>query len=320
MTRPSASTPSACATAWTSAYDFVHSVRDRRYRYIRNYQPQRILGEHQAYGWQSIAYQAWERAHLAGELNEVQGRFWKPKPVEELYDIHADPHEVKNLAAESAHRAELQRLRRALDAHILATNDNGFIPEGSPGEGYHESRAPGVYPLKAVLETANVAIARDPNNVPRFAAGLAHDNATVRFWNAQGLVLAGQIPKDAGETLARRISVESDANVRCALAEALIVYGDHAAARQALVAVLQGDAHDKAKLRALNVLTVLPPEELRPAREAIATFSSVPDEYLQSASKYLVLKIDGQYRPEARTVGVGNFKVDPRHPIGDPQV
>ena len=301
-------------------YDLVHSVRDRRYRYIRNYQPQRIPGEHQAYGWQSIAYQAWERAHLAGELNEVQGRFWTPKPVEELYDIHADPHEVKNLAADPAHRAELERLRQALDGHMLATNDNGFIPEGSPGEGYHESRARGVYPLKTVLETANLAIARDPDNVARFAEGLAHANATIRFWNAQGLVLAGRIPKDVGERLAQRIGVEPDANIRCAIAEALIVYGDHATARQALVAVLQGDAPEKAKLRALNVLNVLPPEELRPARDVIGEFSDMRDEYFHQAAKYLTLKIDGQYRPDARTVGTSNFKVDPRHPMGDPQV
>jgi arylsulfatase A-like enzyme len=301
-------------------YDLVHSVRDRHYHYIRNYNPQRIYGQHQAYGWQSIAYQAWERAHLAGKLNEVQGRFWRTKPVEELYDIIADPHEVKNLADDPAHRVQLERMRRALDAHILETNDNGFIPEESAGAGYDESRAPGAYPLKTVLETANLALAADPKNVPRFLTGLDHPNATVRFWNTQGLVLARAASKKVAESLARRISLEPDYNVRCGLAEALMVAGDPDAARQTLAAILQGDAPGKAKLRALNVLTILSPDELRPARDVIAPFGDMRDEYLHEAGKYLTLMIDGRYSPNVSTVGAINYKFDPRHPIGDPQV
>jgi hypothetical protein len=41
-----------------------------------------------------------------------------------------------------------------LQLHILETNDNGFIPEGSPLEGHDESRAAGAYPIRRVMRLA----------------------------------------------------------------------------------------------------------------------------------------------------------------------
>jgi uncharacterized sulfatase len=46
-------------------------------------------------------------------------------PEEELYDVAADPHETKNLAGSTRHRAVLARLRTELDRWIEATNDQG---------------------------------------------------------------------------------------------------------------------------------------------------------------------------------------------------
>ena len=55
----------------------------------------------------------------------------KPFPREMLYDTHADPHEIRNLAAspDATHQAALKRLRAALDTWQTATNDRGHIPE-----------------------------------------------------------------------------------------------------------------------------------------------------------------------------------------------
>lgn len=301
-------------------YDLVHTARDRRYRYIRNYNPQRIYGEHEAYEWQSVAYQAWEQAHLAGDLDEVQGRFWRAKPVEELYDTTVDPHEIINLAEDPAHGPRLAAMRRALDDHILAIHGNGFIPEGSPAEGYVASRAPDAYPLQSLVETTNLAIARDPGDIPRFVANLDHANPIVRFWNVHGLVLAAPLPQDARAALERRLETEPEDHVRCALAEALAGAGRPGLARQVLVEILQRRSGDKVQLRALNVLTILSPDQLRPARAAIAGVAEGGEEYLHRAGKYLLLKIDGDYRPDVRILGKPDFKQDPRKPLGDPQV
>ena len=300
-------------------YDLIHTVRDKQYRYIRNYNPQQILGEHQAYEWQSVAYQAWERAHLAGELNDVQGQFWRPKLVEELYDTYADPREIANVASDPARQVDLKRLRSALDAHLIAINDNSLIPEDSPGTGYDASRAPGANPLPAVIAAANLALEQDARNRPRLLRGLEHANATVRFWSAQGLVHV-PLPDDARKTVVLRLGTETDANVRCILAEALAGAGQFGRAVQALVTILQQDAPEKAKLRALNVLTVLPREHILAARDVVAAYAAMPDGNFASAGKYLLLKLDAQYRPDSRTVGPVKVKMDRHHPIGNPQI
>jgi len=301
-------------------YDLVHTVRDGRYRYIRNYNPQRIYGQHEAYEWQSVAYQAWERAHLAGELDAVQDRFWRPKPVEELYDTAADPHEVANLAADPAQQPHLDRMREALDAHLLSIHDNSFMPEGAEAEGYVQSRAPGAYPLQALVATTNRVLARDRRNIPRFVGGLDDTNAVIRFWNAQGLVLAGPLSAKVGRTLARKIAAERDDYVRCALAEALMGAGEHELAQRTLVDILQGKTQDTAQLRALNVLTAAPPEQLRPVRAIIAAFSAGRGEYLESASKYLLLKIDGAYDSAVPIFNAAEVYGKMRVRIGEPQV
>ena len=53
----------------------------------------------------------------------------KRKPVEELYDVEADPHEVKNLAADPAFQKVLGELRAALTKWQLEIGDLGLVPE-----------------------------------------------------------------------------------------------------------------------------------------------------------------------------------------------
>ena len=79
------------------AIDFVRSARDERYRYIRNYMPHLPWGQHIDFMWKQAGYRRWEQLHLAGGLPEVQDRFWREKPYEELYDLEADPDEVTYL-------------------------------------------------------------------------------------------------------------------------------------------------------------------------------------------------------------------------------
>jgi arylsulfatase A-like enzyme len=113
--------------------DRVRTVRDGRFKYIRNYEPDRPY-------YQTFRYIEFEeynplnalmkRLHAVGKLTPEQDRmFAERRPREELYDLDADPFEFQNLAAAPEHSAMLKRLRAALDRWIKETGDQGAIPE-----------------------------------------------------------------------------------------------------------------------------------------------------------------------------------------------
>lgn len=51
------------------------------------------------------------------------------RPADELYDLSSDPDELKNLAADPAHAADLTRLRAALDEWMTANHDEGIATD-----------------------------------------------------------------------------------------------------------------------------------------------------------------------------------------------
>ena len=112
------------------AYDMVRAVRDRRFKYIRNYQPDLPYLSWIPYRNRHPIMQEMWRLHLAGELDETQSTMFRyPRPVEELYDTAADPHEIDNLAANPQYQPERDRLRDALDEWLSEVGDMGRMTE-----------------------------------------------------------------------------------------------------------------------------------------------------------------------------------------------
>jgi arylsulfatase A-like enzyme len=103
------------------------TVRDARYRYIRNFTPERPFLQPNQY--KEAQYPVWnliKELHEQGRLNAVQEVLAAPRmPAEELFDLQADPHEIVNLATVPAHQSTLARLRRVLDQWIEESNDQG---------------------------------------------------------------------------------------------------------------------------------------------------------------------------------------------------
>jgi arylsulfatase A-like enzyme len=115
---------------YDESYDMVRAVRDKRFKYIRNYRPELPYLLWIPYRNRHPILQEMWRLHLAGELRGPQTLMFQPnRPVEELYDTHADPYEVDNLAQDPAHAPELERLRQALDDWIARVGDMGEVPE-----------------------------------------------------------------------------------------------------------------------------------------------------------------------------------------------
>ncbi|MFJ9174046.1 sulfatase-like hydrolase/transferase [Streptomyces sp. NPDC102360] len=281
-------------------YDMVRTVRDERYRYLRNYAPHRPWGQHGAYAWQARGYQSWQQAHLDGTLDPVQDRFWGTKPAEELYDLRTDPDEVHNLAADPAHAHTLTRLSRALDEHLVAVHDNGFIPEGSPLEGWEASRRPGAYPLRRVMALAQRAIQRDTRHLASLIRDLGDTNEVVRYWAAQGLLMLGRPAASALPRLTRVLRTDTSPQVRVVAAETLIRHGHLVDEAVAFLGHTLAEHTDvRVRLQAINALTFIAPDLARPARSAIEAAATDKDEYLHNTGRYLRFVLDGTYTPSS---------------------
>jgi arylsulfatase A-like enzyme len=109
----------------------LRSVRTHQYKYIQNGYPQRPALQPNAYKDGKPIVQRLRELHAAGALSELHERllFAPVRPREELYDLQADPHELRNLAENPAFAAELGRLRQALADWQQASGDRGVEPE-----------------------------------------------------------------------------------------------------------------------------------------------------------------------------------------------
>lgn len=111
------------------AYDRIRSVRDGRWRYVRNFEPEIPYSLKNDYMERGKTMQAWRQWNAEGKLDAVQSIHFRPgKPKEELYDSEADPFEVKNIADDPANAAKLAELRVECDRWLAATNDKAAIP------------------------------------------------------------------------------------------------------------------------------------------------------------------------------------------------
>lgn len=111
------------------AYDRIRSVRDDRWRYVRNFAPEVPYSLRNDYMEKGKTMQVWRQWNEEGKLDAVQSiHFKKTKPSEELYDSEADPFEVKNVADDPANKAKMEELRAECDRWLAATDDKGAIP------------------------------------------------------------------------------------------------------------------------------------------------------------------------------------------------
>jgi arylsulfatase A-like enzyme len=105
----------------------IRSVRSDRFLYIRNFYPQRPHLQPNAYKDGKSIVQTLRSLHEAGKLDPLAEKllFSPTRPTEELYEWTTDRWQVKNLAADRAHKATLEKLRGRLDQWIVETKDRG---------------------------------------------------------------------------------------------------------------------------------------------------------------------------------------------------
>ena len=178
-------------------------VTDGRWKYIRNYEPDRPRFQMLEYPWNQAGQRSQWREYSAGRTDPIQSAFYQSQPTEELYDTDADPHEIHNLATDPAYADRLTKMRTMLIQHALEHRDVGFVPEMLMAEIDSETTlfewAASIenYPLAEILPAANLASERNPENLNRLIALLDSDNQIIRYWALLGLRGLGKAAQPA---------------------------------------------------------------------------------------------------------------------------
>ena len=120
----------AAADRFDNEYDTIRAVRDSRFKYLRNYNLDKAYYLPLPYREQMPIMKELLRLNEQGKLNPNQEQWFRQqKPLEELFDVENDPHELQNLAEDPAYSDKLNELRTELDSWLSDFEDLGFKPE-----------------------------------------------------------------------------------------------------------------------------------------------------------------------------------------------
>jgi arylsulfatase A-like enzyme len=268
--------------------DTIRCIRTDRFKYIRNFmsfrshtQPNETL-DHQDF------LVTMRELHGSGQLTELQSRIFAPaRPVEELYDLQADPHETINLAGRDEFEATLLNFRSGLYEWMRDTGDLGLIPEPILEQmglihknktfiltdQENQNLVPGLIELIEDGEQGRITELRSAVDSPR---------ASYRYWAATWLGLNGDT--ESVKVLQNRL-MDPDPSVRIASALALYRLG-HASRSAEILAEEIRDYNLLTGLFAIRALESMG-GDAQPARSAIAEARNHPYEYVRRIANRL---------------------------------
>jgi len=172
------------ADRFDEKYEFIRSLRKGKYQYIRYFQPFLPDGLQNNYRYRMLAFTEWRQLYKAGKLYGKQAQFFQEKPVEQLFDTQADPHEVNNLADDPQHAAVLKDLRARLATRLRAMPDLSFYPESKLISIMNDPVGFGQQHKTEITQMADVhdlALLPFSEAKPMLAAALKSDNVWLRY-------------------------------------------------------------------------------------------------------------------------------------------
>jgi arylsulfatase A-like enzyme len=108
----------------------IRAVRDGKWKYILNLHPEFQYATHINRGGERDGleyFRSWEASAKTNSMAATVVRRYKERPREELYDLAADPHEQKNLAAQPEQAARLAEMRAKVAAWMKEQGDAGTV-------------------------------------------------------------------------------------------------------------------------------------------------------------------------------------------------
>jgi N-sulfoglucosamine sulfohydrolase len=277
-------------------YDIIRTVRDTRFRYVRNYEPLKPYYQFMNSAENGPTMAELRQLHDAGKLDPVADRYFGLKPPEELYDVSEHPHEIHNLADDPAYAHVLARMRQAHLDWVDTTRDTGLLPEsllarlgdeiGSRYEILRQSDND-AFP-RQLARAANLA-SSGPDALDELIAAMNDPHPAIRYWAATGLGNIGAPEARSGRNALRTSLTDEERVVRVAAARRLCRLGEPTDALPVLVEVLANGAQWE-RLHAAIVLDEID-EQARPVIPALHA-ALVPREELVERGKYVVRVIN----------------------------
>jgi uncharacterized sulfatase len=211
-------------------YDIIRSVRDKRYRYIRNYEPLKPYFQYMNTPEKGATMKELRRVAKTGKMPPAMKLFMADrKPVEEFYDLQNDPHEINNLATDPKYKEQLEKFRKVHKQWIKETRDLGLIPE--PEMVLREKQAGSRYDILGKTDDKTLperlgrmaALASEGTQaLPELLKGLQDKDAAVRYWAAIGIGNIGRLSDEATRACLNILEKETSTVVRIAAGRALL--------------------------------------------------------------------------------------------------
>ena len=229
----------------------IRTVRDKRYRYIRNYMWFRPYMAANRYKDTSYPIRNLLRElETSGGLTPEQKLWMTPqKPFEELYDLLKDPDEVHNLAGLAEHQNRLSKMRSAHYNWMYKTRDLGLIPEPileDMGREYGSKMA--VLEQKKnrkmivkIVELIEEGV-KGPEKSKKIAKAMLDEQDAVRFWAAICLGNFGESAKDRQPAVSAALKDPCE-SVQIAAARALYNMGEKEKAIASLLSAMNSTNH-----------------------------------------------------------------------------
>ncbi|MCM2374760.1 sulfatase-like hydrolase/transferase [Aporhodopirellula aestuarii] len=190
-------------------YDIIRSVRNDRFLYIRNYEPLKTFYQYMNSPENGATMKELRSLHQAGKLPPAAEYYFSPtKPVEELYDYVADPHNITNLAGQPRFKEVLDELRAEHIDWVKRSKDTGLIPEPilrdkakKFGSEYDVLRQPGSESVMQRIASAAVDASEGINAAPALLQAAKDRDSSVRYWGATGLGNIGEDLQDNAQVI-----------------------------------------------------------------------------------------------------------------------
>jgi hypothetical protein len=205
-------------------YEVSRAVLNQEFIYIRHFFPHLpYIQPGYIFGDQKSSFRELRRLYNSNELTGEPLKLWQEKPVEELYHLKHDPHELKNIAEDPDYQSVKNELKARLFDWILDSRDIGFLLEpeywirSAGTTPYEMAQDVNRYDLVEILDAADMV---GMASIDQLKTALNHPDAGVRFWAITGCNADREAARQAIPELEALLDDSSPVN-QVAAAEAL---------------------------------------------------------------------------------------------------